>query len=200
MLRNSSSSSVTVCNLRLFSRKPLKYVVGKRRLHVIETTLPDSVLELELALRERLSRHAGQRIPSKSRVLAFREQKETTFEKPYRILTVAQLKIREIAKTTLMIWVTHNILQILDLGSYMTLPARNWHKFMNAVAEQNVSYLSGVPVGHLAKRFAVKPATLDAAIKHQLERLYEQFLLRGSRKSRSYNSKYDMHSLPARQL
>ncbi len=95
----------------------MEYVVGRGLLRA--TTLPDHVLELEVGIRECFSQYMGRCVQSISGVLAFRENKETTYETPYRSLTEPQLKVREIAKTTLMNWVTRNILQILELGEHL---------------------------------------------------------------------------------
>lgn len=147
----------------------LKYAVGKRQLRLGYTNLPDSVAELEANIRELFCQHLSRRIQNISRVLAFREHKERRYEKPHRPLTRHQLKIRDIAKSTLMNWVTGNILAILDLDDItMTLPASNWHKLMMAVAEKDVKHLHGISVPRLASRFDVPPITLGAAIKEQL--------------------------------
>ena len=172
----------------------MKYIVGKGLLDV--TTLPDIVLGLESGIRERFSQHLQQHIKSISRVLAFREQKETTYEQPYRSLTEPELKIREVAKTTLMNWVTRNILQIVELDSYMKLPAWNWHKLVTAVAEQDFSHLHGISLRRLGMRYAIKPALLGAAIKQLLERLDREGSLQGPRTSTSNDSMYDMFPCP----
>ncbi|ERF73694.1 hypothetical protein EPUS_00948 [Endocarpon pusillum Z07020] len=170
--------------------KAMEYIVGKGLLR--DTTLPDHVLELEVDIRQGFSRYMGGCVQSISRVLAFREDKETTYEKPYRSLTKPQLKVREIAKTTLMNWITRNILQILELGEHLELPAWNWHKFLTAVGEQDARHLHGVGVGRLASRYAIKPTVLDAALKQQLERLSTTVYLQGLHESSSRDPEYDM--------
>lgn len=177
--------------------KAMEYIVGKGLLRdTTITTLPDHVLELEVDIRQGFSQYMGNCVQSISRVLAFREDKETTYEKPYRSLTKQHLKVREIAKTMLMNWITRNILQILKLGEYLEVPAWNWHRFMAAVGEQDVRHLHGVGVGRLAGRYAIKPTVLDAALKQQLERLRTAVDLRGPHKSRSRDPKYDMFPCP----
>jgi hypothetical protein len=89
-------------------------------------------------------------------------------------------------------WVTRNILQILQLRTYWKLPAWNWHKFVTAVAEQDVNHLNGIGIQRLARRYAIRSATLGYAIKQQLERLYEKVPLRGSRIWGSQKPDYDM--------
>lgn len=58
----------------------------------------------------------------------------------------------------LMNWVTRNVLQILDLGEYMVLPAWNWHKLRTAVAEQTVNHLAAISIRRLATRYTIRPS------------------------------------------
>jgi hypothetical protein len=68
----------------------IRYCAGKDSL--ASSTLPDSVLELEVDIREHFSESICKQIQGISQALAFREQRETTYEKPYRSLSSAQLK------------------------------------------------------------------------------------------------------------
>lgn len=153
----------------------LKYATREIKLEPDEDngTLPDNVLELKLQIRQRFSRKMGERIHAISGVLAFREHQELSYDnfKHQHSLTERQLKIRELAKTTVMNWVTRNILQILDLGEIYHLPAWNWHQFVAAVREEDVSHLRGISIQRLARRYEIRPATLGSAIKEQLHRL-----------------------------
>lgn len=67
--------------------KAMTYTVDKGLLDGNNTTLPDSDLELQLNVREGFSQQLGRRTQSTLQVLAFREQTETTYQKPYRSLT-----------------------------------------------------------------------------------------------------------------
>jgi hypothetical protein len=168
----------------------MKFIVGKRLLE--DTTLPDSVLELELHLRENFSERMQSHVRLISQALAFREFGETTYEKPYRSLSGPEFKAREIAKLTLMNWVTRYILQILRLSGWMRLPAWNWHKFSRAISEQNVNHLSGISIKRLAKRHELKPTVLKASIKEQLVQLNERLHVRGS-ENYALDPDYDLY-------
>lgn len=177
--------------------KAMEYTVGKGLLKdTTVTTLPDHVLELEVDIRQAFSEYMGNCVQSISRVLAFREGMERTYEKPYRSLTKPQVMVREIAKTTLMNWVTRNILQCLRLGESLELPVLNWQVFVAAVGEQNVRRLHGIGVHRLASRYAIQPTVLDAALKQQLERLKSEVDLRGPHESSSRDPDQDMFPCP----
>ena len=127
------------------------------------------------------------RIQYIARVLAFRENKELSYGKKHDRLNEARLKTREIAKTTLMNWVTCNILQIMRLEAHMELPAQNWSRFRKAVLEQKVSYLYGIDISRQAKRYSIHPSTLNQAITQQLEMLGKEVPLHESQFD------YEMH-------
>jgi hypothetical protein len=96
----------------------MRYCVGSDSL--ASSTLPDSVLELEVVIREHFFESIGKQIQAISQSLAFREQRETTYEKPYRSLTDNRSSAKDTRgrQNNATNWVTRNFLQILQLRTY----------------------------------------------------------------------------------
>lgn len=130
-------------------------------------------------LKQDLTARITSFVRSVSSLLTFNKKEERISSEPGRKrllrsghLSLAQSKLREVAKKALVNWwMANNILAHIDFSEPMTMSTEEWSLFYEALSTRDFSLLEINGVKSIVSRYDLDPASIGTAQRQELERI-----------------------------